>query len=64
VTDGRETIGQVSGCVFSPSLKRNIGIGIISIEAAQRGTKVAVSAPDGERSATVAELPFVANRVR
>jgi glycine cleavage system aminomethyltransferase T len=44
--------------VWSPRLLANVALGMIAIEHVAVGTEVLVDAPDGTRSATVADLPF------
>jgi len=56
--DGEE-IGFVTSAVFSPRLGRNIGYALVPAAAAELGTRLRVTTPDGERDATVVPRPFV-----
>jgi len=57
VFDG-EKIGQVTRCVYSPRLEKNIGWANVAIEFADVGTDVRIETPDGQRTATVCEAPW------
>ncbi|HLL14281.1 MAG TPA: glycine cleavage T C-terminal barrel domain-containing protein [Pyrinomonadaceae bacterium] len=57
-TDGKE-IGRVTSHVFSPRLARRIALAIIKYDYLRPGTQVSVVAGEEERTARVAELPFV-----
>ena len=52
-------IGFVTSAVYSPRLGRNIGYAMVPAAAAELGTRVGVTTPDGERDATVVPRPFV-----
>jgi glycine cleavage system aminomethyltransferase T len=57
---GSETpIGRVTAGAWSPRLERNIGYAWVPIAHADAGTRLAIDSSAGERSATVAALPFV-----
>ena len=56
--DGRQ-IGFVTSAVYSPRLGRNIGYAMVPTPAAEPGTGLSVTTPDGERDATVVPRPFV-----
>jgi len=57
-SDGKE-IGRVTSSAFSPRLDRAIALGYLKYDYLAAGTEVKVATPEGETSATVAELPFV-----
>ncbi|HEY9404649.1 MAG TPA: aminomethyltransferase family protein [Pyrinomonadaceae bacterium] len=57
-TDGKE-VGRVTSHVFSPRLARCIALAIIKYDYLEPGTPVSVVAGEEERTARVAELPFV-----
>jgi len=59
VSDGKRRIGHVTRCVHSPRLEKNIGWANVPAEYSAIGTKMAVTAIDGERSATVCEAPWI-----
>jgi glycine cleavage system aminomethyltransferase T len=57
---GSETpIGRVTAGAWSPRLERNIGYAWVPIEQAAVGTPLSIESSAGERSGTVAALPFV-----
>lgn len=51
-------VGQVSRCVFSPRLERNIGWANVPVEMSEIGTLFTLVMPNGERTATVCEAPW------
>jgi len=57
VLDGTP-VGKVSSAVYSPRLDRNIALAMVSLEAAELGTRLQVLTHSGETTATVAERPF------
>ena len=52
-------IGDALIALHSPRLERNIGYAMLAIAHTAPGAQVTVAAPDGERVATVVEMPFV-----
>ena len=56
--DGEE-IGFVTSAVYSPRLGRNIGYAMVPAPAAELGTGLRVTTPDGVREARVVPRPFV-----
>ncbi len=56
--NGKE-IGYVTSAVKSPALNAHIALGYVRREANQIGTELALRTADGERAATIVELPFV-----
>jgi aminomethyltransferase len=57
--DGK-TVGQVTSCVYSPRLKKNIGYAWVPTALAELGTQLVVDVPNvGERTATVVPKPFI-----
>lgn len=56
---GGERIGDALIALHSPRLEKNIGYAMLAIAHTAPGTRVTVAAPDGERTATVVEMPFV-----
>ena len=54
-------VGHVTSGTFSPSLKRGIGMGYVSIECAEAGTIVAVNIRGKEVPATIVKVPFLQN---
>ena len=52
-------IGQVTSCIYSPRLKKNIAYAMVPIEVANLGTKLSVDTPRGKVEATVIQKPFV-----
>lgn len=55
--DGR-FVGEVTSAVWSPRLATNVALGMIEIGSTALGTTVVVRCPDGDRMATVVEVPF------
>ncbi len=59
IHDGEgETVGRLSSCVWSPRLKKNIALGIVTLGHEGLGTRLEVDAGGERRSAVVAEVPF------
>ena len=54
-----EGIGFVTSAVYSPRLGRNIGYAMVPVAAAELGTRLRVTTPDGDRVARVVPRPFV-----
>ncbi len=59
VRSGSARVGEVTSAVYSPRLRRNIGYAMVPIEHTAPGNKLSVETEDGERGATVVEMPFV-----
>ncbi|HVF07492.1 MAG TPA: glycine cleavage T C-terminal barrel domain-containing protein, partial [Actinomycetota bacterium] len=59
VSSGGAEVGKVTSAIYSPRLEQNIGFAWVPNELAALGSQVEVSSEWGERSATVAEMPFV-----
>jgi glycine cleavage system aminomethyltransferase T len=55
---GRE-VGTVTSAIYSPRLEKNIGFAWVPVELSELGSTVSVETPEGERNATVVEMPFV-----
>lgn len=53
-----ERAGHVSRCAWSPRLERNIGWANLPAESSVPGTRLTVSAPDGDRNAVVVDAPW------
>ena len=51
-------VGKVTSAVYSPRLKKNIGLAMVLIEFSDMGQKLIVSTPDGDVEAMVVEKPF------
>lgn len=58
LTKGGEKIGHVTRCLYSPRLERNIGFANVPVEHAASGTAVVLHTPDGDRTATVCDIPW------
>ncbi len=58
VEHGDERVGSVTSAVWSPRLSTNVALGMLRIDHTSVGAEVTVLAPDGERRATVVEVPF------
>lgn len=59
VRHGGRRIGQVTSCVYSPRLGKNIGYAMLALPWTNLGTDLMVESPKAERAATVVEKPFV-----
>ncbi len=59
VTQGETSIGHITRAVYSPRLKRNLGLANLPADAAMEGTVVHVQTPAGRRSATVVPYPWI-----
>ena len=57
IKDG-QNIGKVTSAVYSPRLKKNIALGIISIENCEVGNCVDIKMLDTTNKATIVEKPF------
>jgi aminomethyltransferase len=55
--DGMKT-GNVSRCLYSPRLEKNIGFANVKIEHAELGTEVEIRTSEGIRKATVCKWPW------
>ncbi len=55
----RQRIGQVTSCVYSPRLGKNIGYAMLDLPWTNLGTDLMGESPDAARPATVAARPFV-----
>ena len=51
-------VGKVTSAVYSPRLKKNIGLAMVLIEFSDMGQKLIVNTPDGDVEAMVVEKPF------
>ena len=58
VTAGERTIGKVTSAVYSPRLKQNIALAMISVDSAEVGTACGVQTPSEARAAMVVPKPF------
>ena len=53
-----KTVGKVTSAVYSPRLKQNIALAIVSIEVSVIGNLVEVSMKSGTTQASIVETPF------
>jgi aminomethyltransferase len=53
-----QIIGKVTSAVYSPRLKKNIALAMVSLNDSEIGTKVRVLTSSGEVPASVIEKPF------
>ena len=53
-----EHVGKVTSAVYSPRLKKNIALAMVSVSCADLGTELSVQTPFGMIPATVVEKPF------
>jgi aminomethyltransferase len=54
-----EQIGVVTSAVYSPRLKRNIALAMVSVEWACKGSELIVYSVSGDRPARVVDVPFI-----
>ena len=64
ITKNGEEIGNVSRCVYSPRLEKNIGWANVPTECSEIGTEISIDASDGERLATVCDAPWVKSEIK
>jgi glycine cleavage system aminomethyltransferase T len=58
VSSGDKIVGKVTSAVYSPRLKQNIALAMVSIDCADIGTTCLVTTPDDQRAAKVVLKPF------
>jgi glycine cleavage system aminomethyltransferase T len=58
VSSGGKIVGKVTSAVYSPRLKQNIALAMVSIDCADIGTTCLVTTPDDQRAAKVVPKPF------
>lgn len=58
VTIGEKSVGKITSAVYSPRLKRNIGLAMLQIDHTAVGTVAVAQTPSGERAITVVPKPF------
>jgi len=58
VTADNTAVGKVTSAVYSPRLKQNIALAMISTDSAEVGTKFIVEMSGERRSATIVPKPF------
>ena len=61
---GNHTVGQVTSCVYSPRLAKNIGLAILGLAHTKIGSRLNAASPFGEFSAVVVPMPFLPNRLK
>ena len=52
-------VGEITSCVHSPRLGKNIGLAMLALPQTTLGTDLTVETPTAARAATVVEKPFV-----
>ena len=58
ITAAGEKIGEVTSGIFSPSLKKGIGMGYVPLEYSKPGSKFAIDIRGKSQSAVVVKTPF------
>lgn len=58
VTRNGEVVGKVTSAVYSPRLKQNIALAMISVDCSAIGSEVVVLMPQGPAHATIVDKPF------
>jgi len=60
-----EVIGDVSRCIFSSRLNKNIGFASVNVEYSEPGTIITIKSPHGNLEAEVCEFPWIpAERIK
>ncbi len=58
VSAGSGSVGIVTSAIWSPRLLTNVALAMVNVEHLTIGTELVVTAPDGDRSAHVTNVPF------
>jgi len=58
VVGGEALAARLTSCVWSPRLKKNIGLALVASADAAVGTEITLATPTGERRARVVPIPF------
>lgn len=58
VTRNGDVVGKVTSAVYSPRLKQNIALAMISVDCSAIGSEVVVLMPQGPAHATIVDKPF------
>jgi glycine cleavage system aminomethyltransferase T len=58
VTKNNKIIGKITSAVYSPRLKKNIALAMVSLESSDIGTILEVEMPFKKNKATIVEKPF------
>ena len=53
-----DVVGKITSAIYSPRLKQNIALGIISVEESQLKNEVFVDAPEGKLKGIISAKPF------
>ena len=57
IRDG-ETVGDVTSAIYSPRLKENLALAMLSVDVAELGQELMVETVDGPVTGTISPLPF------
>ena len=58
ITKDNQVVGKITSAVYSPRLKQNIALAMVTIDQSEIGTVLSVKMNDQIIKATVAEKPF------
>ena len=58
ITKNKKIIGKITSAVYSPRLKKNIALAMVSIELSELGTELEIKMPFKAVKGTVVEKPF------
>ena len=58
IRKGEKKVGKVTSAIYSPRLRKNIALAMVSIEYNGVGVKLDVDTPNGSFAARVVDLPF------
>ena len=61
---GEQALGRVTSCVYSPRLKKNIGLAMVAIDHTEIGSRFRAASPQRDFEAAVVPMPFVAHRLK
>ena len=59
IGDGKQSLGRITRCLYSPRLRKNIGLANVPVELSAVGTTLSVETPTGTTGARVMPRPFV-----
>ena len=58
IVKDRETVGKVTSAIYSPRLRKNIALAMVSADCADTDTVLNIQATSGSMIASVVEIPF------
>jgi aminomethyltransferase len=64
VRAGKDDVGRVTSCVYSPRLEKNIGLALVDVAHAEIGSRFTTTSPFVEFASVVVPTPFVPHRLK